>query len=190
MKTAIDKFQSLIGKLDEKSQGVFHSKVSTEEFPKNRVLVEAGQVCKYSFIVLEGCIRKFYLKDGIEITSEFVFPGEMAVSFGSFLKKQPSVESLQTLEKTKAMVIPFSVFEFMQREHPEVVKENFNVLVDYLEWLEKRLFLLQYHTAKERYQILLDTQPELVKKIPLMFIASYLGITLETLSRIRAQLII
>jgi hypothetical protein len=52
----------------------------------------------------------YYLKNGIEITSEFIFPGEMAVSFGSFLKRQPSSDFIQTIDKTKVMLIPFSLF--------------------------------------------------------------------------------
>ena len=113
MKTVIDEFETLISKLDLKSQEYYHSSVLREEYPKNKVLVEEGRVCKYSYIVLEGCIRKYYLKNGIEITSEFIFPGDMAVSFGSFLKRQPSNEFIQTIENTKVMLIPFSLFEYM-----------------------------------------------------------------------------
>jgi CRP-like cAMP-binding protein len=189
MKTVIEKFENLIAQLDPKSQEFYHSSIVTEEHPKNKILVEEGKICKYSYIVLEGCIRKYYLKDGIEITSEFIFPGEMAVSFGSFLKKHASNEFIQTIEKTKVMLIPFSLFEFMQREHPSILQINFDVLVDYSQWLENRLYHLQFHTAKERYLILLNAQPEIIQKIPLMYIASYLGITLETLSRIRTQII-
>ena len=189
MKTVIDKFETLISQLDLKSQELYHSSILTEEHPKNKILVEEGNVCKYSYIVLEGCIRKYYIKDGIEITSEFIFKGEMAVSFGSFLKRQPSNEFIQTIEKTKIILIPFSIFEFMQREHPSIFQTNFDVLVDYSQWLENRLYNLQFHTAKERYLILLNSQPEIIQRIPLMYIASYLGITLETLSRIRSQII-
>ncbi len=189
MKTVIDKFETLISTLDIKSQEFYNSSVLTEEYPKNKILVEEGKICKYSYIVLEGCIRKYYLKNGIEITNEFIFPGEMAVSFGSFLKRQPSNEFIHTIEKTKVMLIPFSLFEYMQREHPSIMQTNFDVLVDYSQWLEKRLYHLQFHSAKERYQILLNSQPELILKLPLMYIASYLGITLETLSRIRSQII-
>ncbi len=188
MKTVIEKFEALISELDLKSQEFYHASIQTKEYPKNEILVEEGKVCNYSYIVLEGCIRKFYLKSGIEITSEFIFPEDMAVSFGSFLKRQPSNEFIQTIEKTKVMLIPFSVFEFMQ-EHASILQTNFDVLVNYSEWLENRLFLLQFHTAKERYQILLKSQPKLIQKIPLMYIASYLGVTLETLSRIRSKII-
>ncbi len=102
----------------------------------------------------------------------------MAVSFGSFLKKrQPAKEFIQTLEKTKnMMLIPFSVFEYMQREHTSILQTNFDVLVDYSEWLEQGLFsspIVQRRTS--------NAQPELILKIPLMYIASYLGITLTNL---------
>ncbi len=189
MKTTINKFKASIANLDLESQEFYYSNILTKEYSKNEILVEEGRVCTYSYIVLEGCIRKYYLKKGIEITSEFIFPGDMAVSFGSFLKRQPAKEFIQTLEKTKVMLIPFSVFEYMQREHTSILQTNFDVLVDYSEWLEQRLFHLQFRTAKERYQILLNAQPELILKIPLMYIASYLGITLETLSRIRSQFV-
>jgi CRP-like cAMP-binding protein len=171
MKTVIEKFETLISKLDQKSQEFYHSSILTEDHQKNKILVEEGKVCKYSYIVLEGCIRKYYLKDGIEITSEFIFPGEMAVSFGSFLKRKPSNEFIQTIENTKVMLIPFSVFEFMQKEHPSIVQTNFDVLVDYSQWLENRLYHLQFHTAKERYLILLKSQPEIIQRIPLIYIS-------------------
>ena len=60
MKTVIEKFETLISQLDKKSQEFYHSSILTEEHPKNKILVEEGKVCKFSFIVLVGCIRKFY----------------------------------------------------------------------------------------------------------------------------------
>lgn len=189
MNDLVNRFETIISNLDKKSQELFHSSVRTETYPKNKIVLNGGNVCNYTYVVLEGCIRKFYIKNGIEITSEFIFPDEMTVSLHSFLKRQPSREFLQTLDTTKVLLIPFSLFEFMQKEHPKILKTNFNLLVDYTMWLEQRLYNTQFHTAKERYQILLKTQPELIQKIPLMYISSYLGITLETLSRIRSQII-
>ena len=189
MKTSVDKFENLVSGLDEKSRQLYYSSVRTEQYPKNKILLKAGSVCQFTYVVLEGCIRKYYIKNGVEITSEFIFPGEMAVSVSSFMYKQPSNEFIHTIEATEVQLIPQTLFHFMHGEHPEIIKTNFNLLIDYAAWLETRLYTIQFHTAKERYQMLLDTQPAFIQKIPLIYIASYLGITLETLSRIRAQIV-
>jgi CRP-like cAMP-binding protein len=189
MKTVVDKFEYIISALDAKSQELYHATIRTESFSKNKMLLKGGSICVYTYVVLEGCIRKYYLKNGMEITSEFIFPGEMAVSVSSFLQQQPSNEFIQAIEPTEVMMIPYSLFELMQNNNSEIVKTNFNLLAEYTLWLERRLHHIQLHSAKERYQMLLQTQPQRVQKIPLTYIASYLGITLETLSRIRSQII-
>jgi len=187
MKTFIEEIEKAISGLDTESRDHFFSSVTKKEFSKNELILREGEVCRHTFVLEEGCMRKFYLKDGIEITSEFIFPDEMAVSFNSFLRQKPSREFIQALESCKVRMIPFSLFEFM-RTHPEIRETDFEILVSYSSWLEQRLYNIQFHTAKERYLNLLDSQPELVQKIPLTYIASYLGITLETLSRIRSKI--
>lgn len=189
MKTFVEEIEKVLSGLNPESRDYFHASVKSKEFPKNKIALRAGDICRYTFVVEEGCMRKYYLKDGIEITSEFIFPGEMAVSFSSFLQQKPSREFIHTLENSKVRMIPYSVFKFMRTNHSEIRNTDFEILANYCSWLENRLYHLRFHTARERYQNLLDTQPQLVQKIPLTYIASYLGITLETLSRIRSQII-
>ncbi len=75
MKTTINKFKASIVTLDLESQEFYYSNILTKEYSKNEIRSKKVEVCTYSYIVLEGCIRKYYLKKGIEITSEFIFPG-------------------------------------------------------------------------------------------------------------------
>jgi CRP-like cAMP-binding protein len=113
----------------------------------------------------------------------------MAVSFTSFISQVPSQEYIQATDHCLVSLVPFSLFNQMRTQYPQMAQGDLLIIQHYCCWLEKRVYNLQVHTAKERYLNLLATQPELVQKIPLSYVASYLGITLETLSRIRAAII-
>lgn len=153
---------------------------------KNQNLQEIGQRCKTIYFVKEGLARIFYLKDGIEVTEYFAFENDLIIRAESLFTGKPSLKAIQALEDTVFIGIPadrlfslFDVFPEIERLFRKIIEQAYVHTVN-------RMEALQFHTAEERYSELLEEKPDLLRRIPLKFIASYLGITQVSLSRIRA----
>jgi len=106
----------------------------------------------------------------------------------SILLKEPSLENIQIVTKAEVYELSIETLNALKQEHPKI-EQAINTLSEYyILWLEDRLSLLQFHTATERYNLLLEREPILIHTVPLSYLASYLGISGETLSRIRAKM--
>lgn len=154
---------------------------------RNELLLRQGQVCRYLYFVDTGAVRGFYNLDDKEITHWFGFEKDFVTSFHSFITGEPAVENIQLLEgsilwriskeKLTALYNPFHEIERLVR----IVYENYYIR------LEERYVNAQFKTAKERYDNLLLQTPHILERVALGQISSYLGISQETLSRIRAK---
>lgn len=175
-------------KLDLLLKSEFNNSVQLKSLKKNDFLVLEGDVCKYYYFLREGILRSYYLKNGYEITTSFTFPNNVATIYRSIILNIPSNEFLQAI--TECTVYQMNVCDFVQlkNQHP-IMHEMENIFTTaYTLLLEERLFSVQFQTASERYKHLLEHYPQYIQFIPLKYIASYLGITLETLSRVRAKI--
>lgn len=157
------------------------------ECPKKSVLLRAGQTCDYVYFVIHGLLRTYYLKDGNEICSRFMEEQHIVISINSFYTRKPGDEFIETLEDCTLARIHHDKLQKIYREHIE-----FNYIArvwteHYCSMSEERLYLLRSLNAKERYIFFLNNHPTLMQRVPLKFIASYLGMNLETLSRMRKQ---
>jgi len=153
--------------------------------PKNELLHIENKVCKHSFFIEKGVARIFHFKDGKEITSHFAFEGQAITAIDSLLQGNKSKYNIELLEDSTLFSISYEEMEkFYQKS---IIHERFGrlflqqVYVDLVERIED----IQFHTAQERYDNLLKKQPQILQRVPLKHISSYLGITQETLSRIR-----
>lgn len=157
-------------------------------YKKNEFLLQAGEICKSGFQIVSGVARKFYLNDGKEITTELFFTDDIAVSLESYTLQQPSKEFIQAIEPCTVNVTNYQAFQELKQKHKGLLELDLLMTEYYALWLEERLF--EFHTmdATQRYMLLLKQQPHFVQQIPLTYLASYLGISLETLSRIRARI--
>jgi CRP-like cAMP-binding protein len=156
-------------------------------YPKNDIVQNIGSVCRTIYIVQSGAARIFYYKDGHDITEHFAFENEMIVRAESLFTGMPTSKGIQTLEKTKMLSIDaVALFQLFDQHHD--LERLFRLLVEreYVNTV-RRLESLQFKSAKERYLELLHTT-DYVQKIPLKHIASFLGITQVSLSRIRSEL--
>ena len=159
-----------------------------KEYKKKSLLLQAGQISKNIFFIEKGLTRCFYLKETTEVCSWFMKEGDVIISVESFFKQLPSYESVQALEDTLVYYIDYEELQYIYRNFLEF---NFiaRVLTEkYYTLAEQRLFSLRMQKASERYQHILKNFPELIQRVPSTYLASYLGITLETLSRIKAKL--
>ena len=153
---------------------------------KNQNLQEIGQKCRTIYFVKEGLARIYYLKDGIEVTEYFAFENDLIIRAESLFTGKPSLKAIQALEDTVFIGIPadqlfalFDVFPETERLFRKIIEQAYVATVN-------RMEAIQFHSAEERYAQLLAENPKLIQQIPLKYIASYLGITQVSLSRIRA----
>ena len=188
MNEFLQKINSFIAKLDHDTLSTLEAISETKTYKKGEFLLLQDEICRYSFSIEKGITRKFYLNDGKEITTDFIFEDDIAVSFDSYILQKPSKEYIQALTDTVVSQTNFIAFQNAKKNHPKLIEFDLLLTEYYTMWLENRLF--QFHTldATQRYLLLLKEHPEIILNIPLTYIASYLGISLETLSRIRSKI--
>lgn len=155
---------------------------------KNECLVREGNVCRHLYFVQHGAIRGYYTLDEKEITHWFGFENDFVTSFHSFITRRPAVENIQLLEGGVLWRISGDVLSRLFNEYHELERLVRIVYEKYYIRLEERYVNAQFKTAAERYQSLIKENPHILERVPLGYIASYLGISQETLSRVRSRL--
>lgn len=188
MTSYLDKINAYINALDKDTLQALQAISLEKTYLKGAFLLRQHQVCTKSYLMISGIARKYYLNDGKEITTELFFTNDLAISFDSYTLQQPSNEFIEALTDVCVSITPYQAFQEAKMKHPKLITLDLMLAEYYAMWLEKRLFQFHTTTATERYLDILNKSPQLIQSIPLTIIASYLGISLETLSRIRARI--
>lgn len=153
---------------------------------KNVPLVKGGQVCSKLYLVEKGVGRSYYLKeDGKEITQWFFVEGQFMSSIESFFQQNPSLYYLEMLEDSVLYSITRENLDLLFARYHNMEKLGRLLSTEMLMRVVNKLNAIQFQTARERYDYMLNEYPNIVNRVPLGNIASYLGMTQETLSRIR-----
>lgn len=156
---------------------------------KNEYFIQEGEKCREVAFIQSGIFRSFYLSDdGKDMTYCFRFPDMMMAAYSSFISGCLSKESMQAITDAELLVLKKEKMDTLIQDDLNWTK--FLKIVaeqEYLE-LEKRFFQLQRDSAAQRYVALLENYPDYIQKIPLQYLASYLGITQRHLSRIRKEI--
>jgi CRP-like cAMP-binding protein len=155
---------------------------------RNQVLVEAGAICKHMYFVNKGCLRIFLLDaDGKESTRFLASEGRFGTSFPSFILQEPSMAYIQSLGPSELLLINHENFRRLPDFLPgwETFYRN-SLERDYIDSI-KRIESLITISATERYALLMQDNPGLIKILPTKIIADYLGINRETLSRLKKR---
>lgn len=153
---------------------------------KNQNLQEIGQKCRTIYFVKEGLARIYYLKDGIEVTEYFAFENDLIIRAESLFRDKPSSKAIQALESTVFIGIPSDALFSLFDKHHDIERLFRKIIEQAYVHIVNRMEAIQFHSAEERYAQLLTEKPNLIQRISLKHIASYLGITQVSLSRIRA----
>ncbi len=176
-----------VAPLCDESAEAFASCVETRSLPKSALLLAEGQVCHHIWFVEEGVLRLFYHRDDRDVTDYFGFPGQLMGGIDSFFSQQPSRKAIQTIESCRLHGVRHADLERLYQRHHDLEHLGRRLATEAFLSMQRRLYSLQFHTARQRYDELLATHPTLLQRVPLGHIASFLGVTQVTLSRIRAQ---
>lgn len=156
------------------------------KFAKGEIILKEGDVCEHVYYVERGLTRQFYFKNGKELTEHIGVEHSIVMCIESLFMEKPTHLQLETLEPTLIYAMP-------KRKLEEVALHNVNIQILFRKILEESLIISQVHadmlrfeTAQDRYLKLCKLSPQVVLRAPLVYVASYLQMTPETLSRVRA----
>lgn len=157
------------------------------KFNKGDLVLAEGQICRNIYYIDKGLVRQFYLKKGKEVTEHLAVEGNIVMCIESLFRDEKTRLQVEALENTVIYALPKVRLE-------EVALHNQNIQILYRKILEESLIqsqvhadLVRFETAKDRYMKLCKLQPQVVARTPLIYVASYLQMTPETLSRVRSM---
>jgi CRP-like cAMP-binding protein len=165
--------------------------INLHTFPKKvlkgKFLLKPGEICKEYYYIHKGVLRSFIKYGKKEITVWINPENEITTCIRSMSNSKPSDEYIQAIEHCELVVIPVDALQNMYTVFPELNLLGRKKLEQYYAESEERVYICRIPDARSRYEHFNHTRPELVNRIPLKYVASYLGMTLETLSRLRAK---
>lgn len=174
--------------LTDKDWQVFSSKLIKRTFPKKYLLLKRGQVENYLSFIETGILRFYIPKEENDLTFAFIFSNSFVNGYDSFLTRAPSTYQIETLTNTTLWQLTYNDLQLIYRETDIGNEIGRKASEDLFLKKSKRELSLLNETAEQRYLNLFTEQPHLIKQIPLKYIASYIGITPQALSRIRKRI--
>ena len=157
------------------------------KYAKGEIALSEGEICKNLLYIDKGLMRQFYFKHGKEVTEHLAQDHTIVMCIESLFKEEPTKLQIEAIEPTVVYALPKAELE-------RVAMHNVNIQILYRKILEESLIMSQIHadlvrfeTAQDRYKKLCKLMPQVVLRAPLVYIASYLQMTPETLSRVRAS---
>ena len=166
---------------------ILESILVSQKYAKGEMILKEGEICRQLLYIDKGLVRQFYFKHGKEVTEHLGQEQTIVMCIESLFKEEPTKLQVEALEPTTVYALPKADLE-------RVAMHNVNIQILYRKILEESLIISQIHadlvrfeTAQDRYKKLCKLCPQVVLRAPLVYIASYLQMTPETLSRVRAS---
>ena len=163
------------------------SKFQRKTIKKNAYLLREGQICKDLVFVQEGCLRLYYISQDIETSVWFSFQHSSAIEISSFISEKPTSYFLQAIEDSEILFLPKVELNKLYHAYPRMQEMMKNFLEDVILNLINRFTSLQRDSAEKRYLDLLN-KPGYLQQIPQKYLASFIGVTPTSLSRIRRKI--
>ncbi|WP_321480561.1 cyclic nucleotide-binding domain-containing protein [uncultured Bacteroides sp.] len=165
---------------------ILEGAVISRELKKGEMLIHEGQISQHIVFVGKGMIRQYYFKNGKEVTEHFSYEGCIVMCIESLLKQEPTRLVAEALEPCTVYLLPYENLLKLADNIKEINTFYRKILEYSLITSQVKADSWRFETARERYNLLMKTSPEVIKRAPLSYIASYLLMTPETLSRVRA----
>lgn len=172
--------------ITENELEIITQKFTIKTLKKNELLQKTNQGCKYFWIVKKGCFKIFYLKEDVEINGWFAFESTPVFDIQSFLKQTPSQYSIKAMENLEVYAISYADLQQLYQTIFNFQYFGLKLTEYILLKVTEMLMSFQLDTPKQRYQKLLEN-PAYLKRIPLKDLASFLGVTPNSLSRLRSK---
>lgn len=153
--------------------------------PEKTVLLEKGKVADKLYLIHKGCLRLYFYNNGNDVTFQFFFENDIVASFDSLYYRLPSMFYLESIETTEISVIKRADFYRLIDESMEVRKLYEDKLIERFHTYQQLFLDHIKYTPQQRYEKLIKEEPQIIQRVPQHYIASYLGITPVSLSRIR-----
>lgn len=194
MKDLVNDSRDIARELARKYSTMTHDELDVLEsilvpmkFAKGQMILSEGEICKHVYYIERGLIRQFYFKNGKQITEHLGEDRSIFMCIESLFREEPTKLQVEAIEPTWVYVLPKQKLE-------QVALHNVNIQILYRKILEESLITSQVHadlvrfeTAQARYKRMCKLSPQVILRAPLVYIASYLQMTPETLSRVRSS---
>jgi CRP-like cAMP-binding protein len=172
-------------KKDKANWERFQAMFVEREIPSKTTLLREGEISTHLHFIKKGCLRMWFNKDGKDITLQFFFEGQGVASIESFLSNQPGMFTIESIEPSVILSITKENFEHLNKCYPELKDGILEILFQRFSNYASLFLSRIKDTPQERYEDLIRNHPEIIQRVPQHYIASYLGITPISLSRIR-----
>lgn len=183
LKAFLTNYVAMDGAELQEVAGMFKSK----SIKKNEFLLLEGEICQDLVFVQEGCLRLYYVDGEVEISVWFAFKNSSAIDIYSFISEKPSKYFLQAIEDSEVWFLPKAELLGLYETHPKMQEMMRRFWEDAVLNLIDRFTALQRDSAEQRYLDLLS-KPPYIQKIPQKYLASFIGVTPTSLSRIRKHI--
>lgn len=184
----VKKFTHSIVDFSEEEWADKESRMQVRQIKKGDYLLREGEVCRHLGFINQGIFRVFSMVNGKEITTNFFFDGSFISDYMSFVKQKPSGEYIQALTDSEITLTAYDDIQYIYETYTNWQKFGRLIAEKVFTSMYKRQQDFLFYSPTERYLKLMEKRPKVLLHIPQVYIASYLGITPEYLSRIRREL--
>ncbi|MDR3610875.1 MAG: Crp/Fnr family transcriptional regulator [Ignavibacteriaceae bacterium] len=168
----------------DKFPTLFHD----EDIPARTILLREGEIAQNIYYIKKGCLRLWFNNDGKDITFQFFFENQFIASIESFLEREPSVFSLESIEPTTVTKLAKPDFDMLFQSYPNLKDVLLKLCIQRMGNYAKLFLSRIKDNPRKRYEELLKSNPEIILRVPQHYIASYLGISPVSLSRIKKKI--
>jgi CRP-like cAMP-binding protein len=154
---------------------------------KGEPLLEEGQICDDIYLVLSGVLRNYYNNNGTDVNLSFTFANQCTTNFEAYINREPSKIIIEALEKSRIVVIKSKLLRRQNKSVDSVATFIRRLAIRILLTTEEHHNMMMMKQPSDRYQYVLQKKPALIQKVSLTHLSSYLGMSRETLSRIRSN---
>lgn len=185
--TPLEKAITDISPLSSESKNIFLNAWKYWAAPKDHYILREHTVSDYIYFIQKGVARIYYYKNDKEVTEWIAMDEQFFLSITSFFQRTPSYLIIQTIEPSEAFGIHHNDFMALADQYHDVERLLRKMVTASLILSQVRMDSIQFETAQQRYDRLLKNSPQIIQRVAVSYVASFLGVTPETLSRIRAQ---